>query len=223
MQEYIARHYLQEHEDVIMRKYEQDLPIYNSDPVRYLVNYQKSKMFDWTGLMQEDYCIPDDVVFGAFMKQFREHKYPEICDYTRKHRALSEINAQAMRELRQERALPECEIWIGSHTGTLPLEVLKSIQDARGKPLVSSMLKTVIVAYREPSEMCGFAIVEHGLEHILQELFVQPEHRKQGYGCVLLKKTREQFHPLQIHCVSDSESAYFQEHAKRQHVQFIMD
>ncbi len=220
MQEYIAKHYLQRHEEVLMRKYEQDLPVYTSDPVRYLVNYQKSRMINWTGLMHEDYCIPDDTVFDVFMKQFAKDTYPETCNYTRKHKVLSDINAQAIRELRQERVLPDCKVWSGS-TSDIPVDLLKLLEDSRKSPIPSNMFKSVVIAYS--LELYGYAIVEHGLQHDLLELFVQPEHRKNGYGCVLLKTIREQFHPLQIRCKTDSEIAYFQEHAKREFVQFIMD
>ncbi len=211
---WIAKNSLSIFKDIIVKKYEDDIPLFDTDARRYLVNYQKSRMLDCSGIQTEEYCISDDCIFNFFMEQYGK-KYKK------------DITQQAIKELRNARPQPECKIWFGLGEN-IPKQFLKQIEIE----ILPDIEKHVYIASKDDI-MIAYAVV--GYNHVyssenswlkqessLEHIWVKEQYRKQGYGQLLIKSIQNR--PLKIRLPVNSRYLnYFNKYAKRTFIEYAIE
>lgn len=171
----------------------------------YLVQMAKDQMIDWTGVQKENTF--DDIVFKVLA-----NNYIKTVNVNMSLQAIKEI---AIKELKAERPAPQCTI---SRLDNLQALTKRLHETAMPLPSGIYPVQTEAFLVHDNTQLFGYAVVRN---HMLKHIYVDPKHRKRGYGQTLLahiKRVRDDL--LFVECMTDESISYFQKCAQRTYVQF---
>jgi hypothetical protein len=197
--------------------YDTQIEIFEMDPLAYLVKYRKSQMFDWTGLMAEDYIVPNDDVINYFEHAWKvsQTTYNPDNDYMESIRAHDLILKSAMNELKAERPIPICDM--------KAVDEITESQIVLANELFYLLFNTTMPKH-SVFVACNneqiFAISRIDFNNKITHFGVHPNFRKRGYGETLLKYLKSQFFNLTAECTTKQGIEYFEKYAISKTVRF---
>ncbi len=210
-----------EFQNTIKLYLETQIPMFEINPFQYLVDYRKSQMIDWTGLENEDYCIPNDLVnnYLVYVWKISRPKYNINQDYSESHHVSQMIKSQAIKELKAKRPKPIFDIKLVTELTESQFVLAKSLFLALFNQEMPS--HHLVFVSCDSNNVFALACIDFK-DTKITHFGVHPQYRKNGYGEYLLKFLKSKCSELYVECSTEAGIAYFEKYAISKIMRFTL-